>query len=206
MRAQAVIVVTILLAVSAGSAGAQRAQLARNTAPRITSTYPVGVELRVGDTLEFDVSASDLDGDALSLVLLNPAPGLAFSPAREAASPLTRHVRWTISDTDRPGRLLFEVRDDGAPVRRARLELDYRTYGVRGRGVVLEDLTRDGGLDLLALSVAYRSGRGGFMLWSDTGTPGGLPTGAPGAAQPVLCAVEPTNRQPASQLDRRSCS
>jgi len=49
---------TALVSLCLGVVQAQQARPVPNLAPRITSTFPVGVELRVGDTLEFDVTVA----------------------------------------------------------------------------------------------------------------------------------------------------
>lgn len=124
-------------------------------APVITTDLPSDLSNDFSDTFTFHVTATDPDGDRVSLRLQNPQYGMVFEPAIDVPSPATLEVRWRRDGDYRaqelPVRLVFES-DCGA-----RLEHDVRPARVGGGGApfLAADVTGDGTLDALAIGGSF---------------------------------------------------
>lgn len=125
------------------------------SAPVITTDLPSDLSNDFSDAFTFHVTATDPDGDRVSLRLQNPQYGMVFEPVIDMPSPATLEVRWRRDGDYRaqelPVRLVFE--SDCA----ARLEHDVRPARVGNGGppFLSADVTGDGTLDALAVGGSW---------------------------------------------------
>lgn len=142
-----------LTAVAVGCGGGLGGSAGANTPPVLVASSPSGIEFAAGQQLTFSVTVSDPDGDAVSLRLRNPAPGMWASPISSAPSPQTLTVHWTVPAGALTGPTLhFAAHDDGTPSATVDLLLPTRCTGQSRNGMLRGDVTGDGIPDLVALA------------------------------------------------------
>ncbi len=152
-----------------------------NAPPAITTTLGAGTRLRIGDTVTFSVTASDPEGDAVSLRLLNPPVGCVFAPLSGASPPATRTFHWVVhGETAGLQRLVFQASDSAVPTTRVNLAIPTQVLGIAARSPILTaDVTGDGRLDAIggaSLADIGALDTGAIYVWSGATAPSGTPT------------------------------
>lgn len=174
--------VTVTVTNSGGQTSTFGFMYAANVSPRITTTIPPDATLHAGDVRTFTVTATDPDGDLVSLRLINPPAGALFSPAAGAASPAVRELRWPVlRESGGTQHLVFQASDNQAPPHVATLTVAVRVLGdIRHSSLVVADVTGDGRLDVVAgargADVGGVSNAGAVYVWAGSATPSGTPT------------------------------
>ncbi|MCI0342429.1 MAG: IPT/TIG domain-containing protein [Planctomycetales bacterium] len=150
--------------------------------PAITTTLAPFRTVLIGDTVTFTVTATDPNGDAVALRLLNPPPACNFDPLTGTSSPGTVAARWKVT-TEWGGLrwLIFQANDTLAPSLRTTLAVPVHVVGAASRSaIVVADVTGDGILDAVAGAVSADVGgttnTGAVYLWAGRATPSGIPT------------------------------
>ncbi|MCI0341850.1 MAG: IPT/TIG domain-containing protein [Planctomycetales bacterium] len=150
--------------------------------PAITTNLAPYRTVAIGETVQFTVTATDPDGDAVALRLLNPPPGCSFDPLAGIASPGTVTVRWTVPPECGGLRwLLFQANDTLAPALRTTTAVPIQVVGPASRSaLVVADVTGDGVLDVVGgareADVGGTSDTGAVYVWAGQATPSGTPT------------------------------
>ncbi len=170
-----------------------------NQPPRLSSTLPDNAHSFVDEEIEFEVEATDPEGQATELRLLNPPPGMITEMDRAGArAELT--CRWLVPSTfGGMQELVFEARDSAGA--RSRTTLVIRVSGASvadgfwdNLHMHFGDVTGDGVLDIVATaSLADVGGvidAGAIYVWAG----GDFSSGAPTATLSVPSAA------PADQL------
>ncbi len=192
-------------AAAAGGAFQESGPQRANRPPTLTSSVGTALQATLRETLELRLTASDPDGDLVSLRLLNPPPVMVFQPVHGGASPVSVDARWIIPVSWGGVRqLLFEAHDDDEPSQKTRLTVVVTIDGMRrtvggGSGFLASafdpapiqtaDVTGDGVLDVLAVASAADVGAaadaGAVYVWRGGASPGSSPSATltvPGAA------------------------
>ena len=148
-----------------------------NLPPALSTDLGSDLSNDFSDTFTFHVTATDPEGDPVSVRLLNPQHGMVFEPAIDAPSPATIEVRWRRDGDYRlqelPVRLVFES-DCGA-----RLEHDVRPARVNNGGApfLAGDVTGDGILDAVAIGGSpLPSPLASVFVFAGSATPSGAYT------------------------------
>jgi hypothetical protein len=174
------------IACSWSAAAAQTARTARP--PRIQVDLEPEIELRTGTHVRFEVRVTDPDaGERVSLVLLDPPPGLVFAPVRAVSAPSVSAIGWSIPEQALPRRLelRFEARDSRGLVTRASVPV--RLRGSRA-WTVTGDVTGDGRLDVVAAASradVAGTNSGALYVWAGSRTPSGTPVARLHASTPA---------------------
>jgi len=165
-----IVLAPALLAVLHGLSAGAWAQQARlrpvppeNRLPRLGTDLTGPARALVHSVLEFRVRAVDPDGDRVSLRLLTPQPGLAFSHSGGrvfSSSEVEGLVHWRVSNqAGEEPILVFEARDERAPERARRLSVPVRVDGgPQSNGALRGDVTGDGVADLVVLASGHDNG------------------------------------------------
>ena len=166
--------------------------------PSFETSHREEAEVFVGTPYQFSITATDADGDLVSLQWLNPLPGdVEVVPSGDGAR-RTLSITWAVSGTG-AYQLLFQARDAGGSSTIAKLHL--RSSGwAEATPCVLADVTGDGKVDLVAGSTVAFDGDGAVFVWETSKGQEGDPDyilQAPGtyllgyfnfAAQRIQCA------------------
>ena len=165
----------------------------QGSAPTIQSDVPENPIVLVERSSTFHLSVSEIDGDPVDLICLNPPVGLRFDPVRATRAPFQVEVKWEPGQhwNDFGARtIVFEARDaDGS----SRLSLSFTVLPTRqnhspARDTESADLTNDGVLDLVVLAHQADSASvpdtGAAYVWR-----GGAPSSAPTATLSVPGAL-----------------
>src|SRR5207247_6917658 len=85
--------------------------------PVLSTSAASDLVLAQGDRVSFTVTATDPDGDPVTIRLLNPPAGCTFGPVVNAPSPKTATVEWVVDAGDDPGpfALIFRTNDSVLP-------------------------------------------------------------------------------------------
>ncbi|MBX3466323.1 MAG: VCBS repeat-containing protein [Planctomycetes bacterium] len=179
--------VTVVARDDGGTAGGgvdasapQTFTIALRSAPAITFDRPTWIEATVGEDLLLEVTASDADGDPVTLKLLNPPPGSAFAPATAAASPARRSFRWPLMlNCGGVHQLRFQA-SDGTRTTTATVTVQVSGVVNSGNGLFVGDVTGDGVLDVVAASSSVdlpgAENAGAVYVWAGRTVPDGAPT------------------------------
>ncbi len=164
-----------------GGASTLAGAVTYNAPPALSSTLAAGTRLRIGDTVTFSVTATDPEGNAVSLRLLNPPVGCVFAPVTGASSPATRTFHWIVhGETSGLQRLLFQSNDSAVPTAPANLAIPVQVFGVATRSPILTaDVTGDGRLDAIGGASLANIGAvdtGAIYVWAGATAPSGTPT------------------------------
>ena len=160
--------------------------------PPALSTSVVGTPIVfVGEDVELDVTATDPEGNPVNLRLINPPYGCVSVPRIGAASPANAAATW-YADGMGGGlvHLVFEAEDATFPGQMTRLAIPVLVVGdVDRRAVLLDDVTGDGALDVVAGASAADAGggldTGAIYVWAGQTEALGDPTAvllAPGSS------------------------
>jgi hypothetical protein len=153
------------------------------TGPPVLSTSLVGDDLTVaaGDRVTFTVTATDPEGDPVTLWLANPPAGVTFGPVIAQTSPHTETVAWVVDETDGPGPipLRFESTGGGsATVSRKTVWVHVTPWTLRS--LRTGDVTGDGTADVVVMARGADVGGvadvGAIYVWAGATTPSGTPT------------------------------
>ena len=149
--------------------------------PDVTTTLSAGrVSLIPGEVLEFDITVEDQLGDDVELQLLNPMPGMSFTPVLLQSGPVTRRVYWEVKQgMGGYRRLLFVARDDAVPANTTHLAIEMEILGDSGNSSLnIDDVTGDGVPDLVCSARnadAVATDSGAVYVWVGSSTPTGNP-------------------------------
>ncbi len=156
---------------------------ASSAPPIITTSLSGTPRVQVGDVIEFTVTVTDADTPNVSLVLLNPPPGLVFDPVFDVAAPVTVTGRWLVARYDGRGLrpLVFEAYDSCAEDVRVQLTAQVLVEGfIDGARIIAADVTGDGVLDIVggasSATVAGVQVMGQAYVWAGASTPNGAPS------------------------------
>ncbi len=150
--------------------------------PELAASLGSTATVRPGSRIEFEVRASDPDGDRVSLTLLNPPPLCQCVPVRARPGSAAITVRWQVSEpTGGLVHLVFLARDSAVPANTSTLEVVVRVQGPSLESLVLTgDVTGDGLLDVIAAApradIAGVVDAGALYVWAGAAPPAGVPT------------------------------
>lgn len=171
-----------------------------NLPPVITFDVPTDLAIRPLSEVVIQVTATDPEGDPVTLTLLNPPAVSTFIRAVAATSPVTRTFRWLIEGSEGVNPVLhFQARGGGGPARIERITT--RAASSTGLdGVVVGDVTGDGVLDAVVAAGAADSpgpvvNVGAIFVWAGATIPTGMPTAtlrppAGSSANAYLCGSQ----------------
>ena len=140
-----------------------------NAPPVLTTDLAEDLSQDAGSVLTFTVTATDPEGDAVSLQLLNPPPGMVFDPIVAEPSPATVHARWVRESREELQTTLVFQSNCAQLVRRVRLSDQGYPFDT---AVLVGDVTGDARLD--AVVGAEAGGRA--YVFAGASTPSGTPT------------------------------
>ncbi|MCI0341296.1 MAG: IPT/TIG domain-containing protein, partial [Planctomycetales bacterium] len=172
---------TVVVTNPDGQSGALPGGFTYDGPPAITTSLTSFRTVFIGTTVRFTVTATDPNGDSVSLRLLNPPPACSFDPLSGASSPGTVAARWTVTPEWGGLRwLLFQANDNVVPSLRTTLAVPVHVVGAPSRSaIVVADVTGDGILDVVAgASLADIGGTvntGALYVWAGSTTPSGTP-------------------------------
>jgi len=153
-----------------------------NAPPSISYSLAAESMLWVGESITFTVTATDPEGDLVSLELISPPPNCIMTPIQSAASPATATVNFLVpSSWGGYRQFLFDARDSALPGRRTRSSLPVQIVGdVSSSGIVIADVTGDGVLDTIGTSsranVLAIESAGAIYVWAGATSPSSTPT------------------------------
>ncbi len=152
-----------------------------NQKPTLTTSVTGELTLVHGDHVSFTVTATDPDGDPVSLTLLDPPAGCTFAPVQNAASPKTATIDWVVSgwDAGGPVPLVFRSHDSVNPGVLSTLVVWTHLTPAANRTLRVGDVTGDGVADVVVCAHNADTGAtnaGGIYVWAGATTPSGTPT------------------------------
>src|SRR5262249_21378559 len=126
--------------------------------------------------LHFTVTATDPEGDRVGLTILNPAPGMQFTPLVGAPSPATPDVRWVRQiDEELHPELVFAA-NCGTFLRKDVRLNEQALYRISGCAFVVGDVTGDGVLDAVVYAEYAGANAGAIHVFAGASAPRGEPT------------------------------
>ena len=149
--------------------------------PVVTDDAGGRLDVLAGGTVTLRVTVVDPNGDAVSLRLLDPEPGIAAAPIVNQPSPQTMTIRWFVSGTlAYSPRLRFVANDATAPTTVVTHDVVARFAGPAFQSVVTGDVTGDGRADVVARALGADVGgvgdTGALYLFAGAVVPVGAPT------------------------------
>ncbi len=148
--------------------------------PVIESSIGEDVLVWAREELTFRVTATNPQGNPLTLTLLNPPVDSVFAPAFHESAPIRRDFHW-YPPWGGPHHLVFEARDAGDPSIRSRMIVRVNAMGGYSRSnTLVGDVTGDGVMDVVAGAqfgtVDGVSEAGFILVFRGRTTPQGTPT------------------------------
>ena len=139
--------------------------------PSIETSHDSDSGVVIGTTYRFTVTASDVDGDLVGLLWLNPLPGDLELRRSGAGSRQTLEITWAVKCAG-SFELLFRALDATGSASVAKVHL--RTVGAApATPCVLADVTGDDRVDFIAGSSLAHKKKGAIYVWeSSTGQEG----------------------------------